>query len=61
MHQKKFAALGFIIGYFIYDSTTEGESTSVAVEVINLEKLHTSLFREEFLSGSLIVPTSLNL
>ena len=34
MHQKKFAALGFTIGYFIYDSTTEGESSSVAVEVI---------------------------
>ena len=33
--QNKFSALGFTIGYFIYDSTTEGESTSVAVEVIN--------------------------
>jgi len=27
-------ALGFVIGYFIYDSTTEGESSSVAVEVV---------------------------
>ena len=31
----QFAALGFVIGYFIYDSTTEGESSSVAVEVKN--------------------------
>ena len=32
---KKIPALGFTIGYFIYDSTTEGDSTSVAVEVLN--------------------------
>ena len=37
MKPNQIAALGFVIGYFIYDSTTGDESTSVAVEVINFE------------------------
>ena len=47
MKPIQFSALGFVIGYFIYDSTTEGESSSVAVEVIN---------HLEILSNEIVIP-----